>query len=269
MKRFIALLLSIMTCILLCACGKSHSVKEVESVIKAIGEVTLDSGEAIEKAERMYEYLTEKEREQVENKGKLVEARFTYNKIYTDKVYATAKEAYELLKEAARLYYFNSTNLYKAGNFGNNANMMVTDSDFCEKFAAATGDYQNYPKYTEDEVREALAITKKMYEDDGWEWSSKATMKVCMNLHFQAFYEVRDYKPSSAVEEAGVLLLELKDTYHDEKYYPVLLEYRDFVASGDALTLNISRLQDIPDKQREYQNEYTQCEMKIDPMFMN
>ena len=269
MKRFITLLLSIMTCILLCACGKSHSVKEVESVIKAIGDVTLDSGEAIEKAERMYEYLTEKEREQVENKGKLVEARYTYDKIYTDEVYATAKEAYELLKEAARMYYFNSANLYRAGNFGKNANMMVTDSDFCQKFASAIEDYQNYPKYTVDEVQEALEITRKKYEEDGWDWSGKATMIVCMNLHYRAFYDVRGYKPNSAVEDAGVLLLKLNDTYHDEKYYPVLLEYRDFVASGDALTLDSSNLKDIPDRQKEYQTQYVQCEMKIDPMFVN
>lgn len=269
MRKIIALLLVFAMCLPLCACGKSQSVKDVENVIKAIGEVTLESGEAIEKAERMYVYLTEKEREQVENKGKLVEARYTYDKIYTDKVYATAKEAYELLKEAARMYYFHSANFYRAGNFGKNTNMMVTDSDFCEKFADAIENYQNYPKYTEDEVREALAITKEMYEEEGWEWSGKATMIVCMNIHHKAFYDVRDYKPNSAVAEAGVLLLELNDTYHDEKYYPVLLEYRDFVASGDALILNSSNLKDIPDRQKEYQTEYTQREMKIDPMFMN
>lgn len=269
MKKIIALLLAVMMCITLCACGKSQAVKDVESVIKAIGEVTLESGEAIEKAERMYEYLTENEREQVENKGRLVEARYTYDKIYVDTVYSTAKEAYELLKEAARLYYFNSTNLYRAGNFGKDTNMMVTDSDFCEKFVDVIDKYYNYPKYTEDEVREALSLTKKLYEESGWGWSGEATMSVCMNLHFQVFYEVRDYKPDEAVEKAGVLLLQLKDTYHDEKYYPILLEYRDFVASGNALTLDISNLKDIPNRQQEYQTQYVQCEMKIDPMFVD
>ena len=268
MKKIIAVILVLCMAVTLSACGKSQSVKDVEKAISAIGKVTLESGEDIEKAERMYDYLTETEKSKVDNKGDLVEARYAYDKIYEDEVYTTAKKAYELLNEAARMYYFHASNFYRAGNFGKNANMIVTAGNFCEKYASVIEDYQSYPKYTEAEVREALELTRQLYEEEGWAWDGKANMVVCMNIHHKAFYEVRGYKPNRLVEEAGVLLLELNDTYHDEKYYPVLLEYRDIVASGDAITLNSSNLNDLPPMQKEFLTAYTQYELKLDPMFV-
>lgn len=62
-------------CISLCACGKSKAIKEVETLIDAIGEVTADSETAVLTAEKAYDALTTEESEQVENYSALMEAR--------------------------------------------------------------------------------------------------------------------------------------------------------------------------------------------------
>lgn len=93
MKQVLSILLALVVCLPLCACGKSQAVKDVEDAIQAIGVVSSDSEEAILKAERMYEYLTESEKSQVENKGTLAEARYAYDKLCADTIYSTAKKS--------------------------------------------------------------------------------------------------------------------------------------------------------------------------------
>lgn len=75
MKKVISLLLALVLCISLCACGKSKAIKEVETLIDAIGEVTADSETAVLTAEKAYDALTTEESEQVENYSALMEAR--------------------------------------------------------------------------------------------------------------------------------------------------------------------------------------------------
>ena len=93
MKKAIALVLTLAMCLSLCACGKSKAVKDVEDAIDAIGEVSLDSEAAIAKAEYMYEFLTESEQAQVENKAILAEARFIYNGIFNEKEETWSEES--------------------------------------------------------------------------------------------------------------------------------------------------------------------------------
>lgn len=80
MKRIISLLLVLALCLPLCACGKSKAVSNVESLIGAIGEVTVDSEAALVEAEEAYKVLTEKEKEAVENYADLVSARTVLDK---------------------------------------------------------------------------------------------------------------------------------------------------------------------------------------------
>lgn len=75
MKKLITLLLTATICLSLCACGKSEAVKNVETLITAIGEVTLDSEAAIIAAEEAYAALTAEEKEQVGNHSLLTDAR--------------------------------------------------------------------------------------------------------------------------------------------------------------------------------------------------
>ena len=69
MKRMASLILAFVICLSLCACGKRDGgrIDEVESLIRAIGEVDADSAPRIEEAERAYDALSEKEKLQVKS----------------------------------------------------------------------------------------------------------------------------------------------------------------------------------------------------------
>ncbi len=67
MKRFVAGLLAFGFCLSLCACGSRDNVREAEALIRAIGEVDADSAQRIEDAERAYNALSDKEKQQVES----------------------------------------------------------------------------------------------------------------------------------------------------------------------------------------------------------
>ncbi len=75
MKRIISLVLVLALCLSLCACGKSKAVKNVEAMIDAIGEVTVDSEAAVVEAENAFDALTDEEKDKVENYAVLIEAR--------------------------------------------------------------------------------------------------------------------------------------------------------------------------------------------------
>lgn len=81
MKKAITLLLAVVVCLSLCACGKSEAVKNVETLIDTIGEVTLDSEATIAAAEEAYAALTAEEKEKVENYDLLTDARAVFDPI--------------------------------------------------------------------------------------------------------------------------------------------------------------------------------------------
>ena len=78
MKRVLSLILALVLCLSLSACGKSEAVKNVEAMIEALGEITLESINAIRAAESAFNNLQTNEKEQVSNRQTLVEARDTY-----------------------------------------------------------------------------------------------------------------------------------------------------------------------------------------------
>lgn len=75
MKRGMLLVLALVICLSLCACGKSEAVKKVEEQISAIGEVSLDSKNAIDSAQQAFDALPEDEKAKVENYFQLVESQ--------------------------------------------------------------------------------------------------------------------------------------------------------------------------------------------------
>ena len=78
MKKAISLLLALVLCLSLTACGKSEAVKNVEAMIDALGEITLESIDAIRSAEDAYNALTADEQKKVENYKSLTAARDAY-----------------------------------------------------------------------------------------------------------------------------------------------------------------------------------------------
>ena len=80
-------LLHVFLCLgLLCALVgcKSDETKEVEKLISAIGEVTLDSGNLLENAEKAYANLSKEDAEDVQNYEKLLKMRETFNQLEKD-----------------------------------------------------------------------------------------------------------------------------------------------------------------------------------------
>jgi len=67
MKKIISIILALVLCLSLCACGKSAEAKAADELILAIGEVSADSAYAVEAATEAYNALSDKDRETVEN----------------------------------------------------------------------------------------------------------------------------------------------------------------------------------------------------------
>lgn len=78
MKKIIALALVVVLCLSLSACGKSEAVKNVEAMIDALGEITLESIDAIRAAEDAYAVLMPEEQKKVKNYETLTSARDRY-----------------------------------------------------------------------------------------------------------------------------------------------------------------------------------------------
>ena len=78
-KKAVALALCALMLFSLTAC-KSSAVKNVESMIAALGEITVDSQPAVEAAEAAYAALSDSDKGQVENAQTLTEARTALDK---------------------------------------------------------------------------------------------------------------------------------------------------------------------------------------------
>lgn len=85
-KKAVSLILCVVFCFSLSACGKSDEVKAVEHAISSIGTVELDNEKAILAAEDMFDSLSDEEKEQVDNYDALTDARAEYNSLLIDRV---------------------------------------------------------------------------------------------------------------------------------------------------------------------------------------
>ncbi len=131
MKKWIALILTLILVLGMVGCGKSEAVKQTEEAINAIGIVTLDAKDAIEFAERMYNTLTDKEKEKVSNRLILVEARTQYDRIRGIEDGLNGSWDYDMggntyagmFVHAHYIYTFEKGNwsclYYRTGDFGN------------------------------------------------------------------------------------------------------------------------------------------------------
>lgn len=97
MKRAISLALVFVLCLSLCACGKSKEVKNVEEMISAIGEVSLESREAIIVAQDAYALLEDTEKEKVSNIDVLNGAVSQYKTLAKEKVEDMRFKSLEIL----------------------------------------------------------------------------------------------------------------------------------------------------------------------------
>ena len=107
MKKIISLILALVMCLSLCACGKSEAVVKVEELISAIGEVSLESKDAIESAQEAFNALPEEEKAEVENYYVLVESHDAFKQLEEIEEQRLLEEAENAIKTNAKEVYEN------------------------------------------------------------------------------------------------------------------------------------------------------------------
>lgn len=128
MKKLISVVLLSVLLLSLCACGKSDAAKAMDSMIKDLGTITLESEEAIVAAEKMYEALTEDQKAELDNYALLVAARMELDKLIAENV--PTKE--ELLSQAVSV---------SATQINNDTidNIVKAKQQYCGKILEITG----------------------------------------------------------------------------------------------------------------------------------
>lgn len=257
MKKIISMLLVIAMCLALAACGKSKSaaVKSAEDAIAAIGEVTVDSGEAIANAEKLYGILTDAEKAEVENRLVLVEAQEAYETVRGEIVYKNAKEAYEKLKEVSVLCVEGMDAIYGAWYFG------IYDAEDSYSF-----DYDlavEVSGFTSDDIeaaRESLGISEDLAGSD-WNFS--------LWIIQEAITMKGDYDTISAnMTEAENVLQALTNEYDDYTYYPKLKEYYAAVKSYvEFFTSPSGSFNQLVDTVNDYENKIRTLESDVGFLF--
>lgn len=256
MKRIVALILAVVMCLSLCACGKTEAVKAAEEAIAAIGDVTVDSGDKIAHAEKLYGILTEAEKAEVANRLVLAEAQEAFEESRGKIVYQNAKEAYEKLKKVSELCISGMDAIYGAWYFG------IYDADD----ASYMFDYQlskETPGFTSDEIeaaRNAIGIS---------ETTAKSDWKYSLWIIEEAIAARGDYETINAnMDEAEKVLQALTEEYDDYTYYPKLKEYYAAIKSYVEFFVSPSgSFNQLADTVSDYENEIRTLESDISFLF--
>lgn len=237
MKRAISLVLVFVLCLSLCACGKSKPVKEAEAAIAAIGEVTIDSGEAIKNAEKLYGILTDAEKAKVDNRMTLVDAREAFDELCEEVIYQNARDAFEKLNQVADKCIEGMDSIYGAWHFG------IYEASDVYSTSADTFYYSmslDVPNFSSDDLESAAEIyAQALSARFNSPTSTKDLVRMSKNDFNYCLYVVQ-----TALDEAGYFdLVEqnmadaektlqlLTNTYEDYTYYPKLKEHYSTVKS--------------------------------------
>ena len=256
MKKVITVILALLMCISLVSCGKSESVSQAEEAIASIGEVTLDSEETIKSAEKLYNILTDSEKEKVENRMTLIDAREAFDSLKEEalqkeeelkkkEIFDNAKKAFEKIYEVEKYCIGGMDDIYGAWYFG------IYDAD----------------DYYSSTVMDALAketpnLTKNDLEK-GWKalgYSTKALLtydwNYCLYTVESAQKEKGIYKNiDNNLTEAKSIMQKLTDEYNDYEYYPKLKDYYSKVASyADFFKNPTGSFNQLADTINDYEN---------------
>ena len=149
MKRVISLALVVALCLSLCACGKSQAAKECEELIAAIGEVSIDSKDAIEAAERAYSALTADEKDSISASGAILnDALDAYYLECCKLIFGTLNDAHKIVSQLG-------DDLYAIGNATkNNFNFGSEKLNFLKYMLSKVN-----INLTEDEMRQGIEST--------------------------------------------------------------------------------------------------------------
>ena len=224
-KRSIIIVIAvILSLTLLAGCGKSKAVKAAEEAIKAIGEISIDSGDAIASAEKLYNILTDSEKASVSNRLELVEAREAFDNLQGDLVYDNAKQAYEQLNKVADLCANGMDDIYGAWYFG-----IYKASDTKSYESVYDNMARETPHFSSDELKTAGEM---IFSADMTELLMKNDWQYCLYVVEEAITLRGDYDTiDTELNAAQNILQELTKTYDDYSYYPKLKDYFAAVSS--------------------------------------
>ena len=214
MKKILSVfLICLMSVSLLAGCGKrTDAVKAVESQIKAIGEVSLDSADAIDAAQKAYNALSEDEKKAVHNHKKLAEAAEELKALQTKfGSYDEMNDAIDKILDAAgSSFTANGTDF---------SGLIEQGEAILEQYKDLDKEGQSYVKVT-DELSEAIESLKGSV--DRSTESAAEYVKAFNTVYADEKYEVT----------AVYCLKQVRD---DTEYHIFALTYKD--AAGQETTL--------------------------------
>lgn len=272
MKKVISIILVFALCFSLCACGKSKAATECEDLIKAIGEVGADSGEAIEKAERAYVALSSDEKDSISASAAILnDARASYT-------FNLSKAAYQNINSAYDIVHQFGTDLYSSWylvSYQSN-DLMNTNT---VKAIASEVQYLD-----EEDIQKGLAfvLANNKYKEDWYELSEDKKndyIEMAGNYNGDDFFNqtnclfittwsvIRAYEVNGKTEEAGEYLniaqtymRELSEKYSDYEHYPNLKGF--FTMAGSYLDvccdseLSFTQFKDVKNQYEKEARDY-------------
>ncbi len=237
MKKATALVLSLLLILSLVACGgseskdktesegKSAAIIEAEKAIRTIGEVTIDSEEAIKNAEKLYGILTDSEKSQVKNRLDLVDARDAFDTLKAKQIFDNAKEAYNKIAQASTMCIDGMDDIYGAWQFG------IYEADECS-ISTVFSYMALETSFTYSQLEAAAAncgldsydCVYGAYGVDEWQ--------CCLWVVMQAHEDAGTHTTiNGLLSQAEVILKDMGTEYSDYEYYPTLKEYYSKVSS--------------------------------------
>lgn len=245
MKKGISLLLVFAMCLSLCACGKSKAATECENLINSIGEVSMDSGEAIALAEKAYTELSEKEKESIsESASRLMESREKYILLLSKAAYNNIAKAYEITEHIC-------SDVYEAWRLGSQEGQRVVDEGIGllaskislseDEVALGVGidsahrDKIDWSALSDQEkeiyIEDAVALVKKLPAD----WVYNVCLYSVIYFYGECGQLEEAYNYLNLSEEP---MRELSEKYSDYEHYPNLKGY--FTTTGSYLDACVS-----------------------------
>ncbi len=230
MKRFLALLLVLAVVLALCACGESAdnpepteateesaspAARQLEEQIYALGEISLDSKDAIEAAEAAYEALSAVEKEQVRNIAILQAARFSYDCLLQQQAAEEDKTALLAGREAFAGTWVPECPVRSYREFTLFADTLTLDEDGTFKTDYRTG---NWSYNAEDNMLEIGETRWFIFEEDGF-------TKIRVDSHLNSHAYVRDQDLEAAREKKYVEVELTPDNLREYIGDPISLGY--------------------------------------------
>ena len=249
MKKVIALVLVFAMCSLLCACGKSKAAAECENLIKAIGEVSTDSGDAIEAAEKAYNALSSEEKDSISESASILNTvseqyAALLEEVQKKYVFELSKEAYNEITHAYSIIQKFGADLYEAWHLGATQPVNVQTMGI-----AFLGNDLNLSK---DELKGGLGYFQAYIEDKNWDELSEAEKENYINsgdaflkgvsnsnvlqtsiyaIPFSYIVNGKTEEAQTALSNAKNIMRELSENYSDYEHYPNLKGYYTTVIS--------------------------------------